>query len=106
MIPSAALDALKTPTVYQALSTPSLTKTYSSGLVFDTRDFTQSAVNDFFPPAMTGDSGVSSMQHMVLIRTFLLPDSVTVSDGTVASVVPADHALAVAQRGARYPCSP
>ena len=61
---------------------------YPNGLVFDSRVFTPiSAV----PPIQTGDSGVSGMQHMAVIRDFrvnagttdFLVDPTTINFGTV-----------------------
>ena len=44
--------------------------TYPNGLVFDSRVFTPlSAVS----PVLAGDSGASGMQHMAVIRDFLIP---------------------------------
>lgn len=46
---------------------------YPSGLVFDSRDFSQSELNNYFPPAQTGDSGASNMQHMAIVKDVLIP---------------------------------
>ncbi len=46
---------------------------YPSGLVFDSRDFSQSELNNYFPPALTGDSGASNMQHMAILKDVLIP---------------------------------
>ncbi len=46
---------------------------YPSGLVFDSRDFSQSELDNYFPPALTGDSGASNMQHMAILKDILLP---------------------------------
>ncbi len=56
----------------QALRTPVAigTARYENGLVFDTRVFNPlSAV----APAQRGDSGAPSMQHMAVVRDFLIP---------------------------------
>ncbi|HPB30038.1 MAG TPA: endonuclease [Candidatus Sumerlaeota bacterium] len=46
--------------------------TYTNGLVFDSRVYTPlSEVS----PVLSGDSGVSGMQHMAVVRDFLIPDS-------------------------------
>jgi len=59
------LDALETP-----VSIAGHGFTYAEGLVFDSRVFTPlSAVS----PVQSGDSGASSMQHMAVIRDFLIP---------------------------------
>jgi endonuclease/exonuclease/phosphatase family metal-dependent hydrolase len=65
VLPSSDLNALETPVTISGHSF-----TYSDGLVFDSRIFTPiSAVN----PAQSADSGAPSMQHMAVIRDFLIP---------------------------------
>jgi hypothetical protein len=65
VLPDAALVAVEVPV---AISGHSFT--YSEGLVFDSRVFTPiSAVS----PVLSGDSGAPSMQHMAVIRDFLIP---------------------------------
>lgn len=66
VLPDAALEGLETPVVISGHSF-----SYAEGLVFDSRVFTPlSAVS----PVQFGDSGVSMMQHMAVIRDFLIPD--------------------------------
>lgn len=44
--------------------------TFNNGLVFDSRVYTP--LSDV-PPVVSGDSGVSGMQHMAVVKNFLLP---------------------------------
>jgi hypothetical protein len=61
------------------------TFTYAEGLVFDSRVFTPlSAV----APVLAGDSGATGMQHMAVIRDFLVP--VSGGGGVPASPVPGE----------------
>ncbi|MFP2898602.1 lamin tail domain-containing protein [Corallococcus sp. 4LFB] len=53
--------------------------TFANGLVADTRVY--SPISDI-SPALSGDSGVSGMQHMGVIKDFLIP-----GDGTTSSSV-------------------
>ncbi len=48
-------------------------RTYPNGLVFDTRTFTQEVLDEFFPPALTTDSAAAGMQHMAIVKDYLLP---------------------------------
>ena len=48
-------------------------RVYPEGLVFDTRTFSQSELNEYFPPAQTGDSSSSQMQHMAVVKDFVIP---------------------------------
>jgi endonuclease/exonuclease/phosphatase family metal-dependent hydrolase len=45
-------------------------ETFNAGLVFDTRVFTP--ISDA-APALSGDSGASQMQHMGIVKDFVLP---------------------------------
>jgi len=63
VMPEESLHALRTPFTVGSLSFP-------NGLVFDSRVFTPlSAV----APVQLGDSGATNMQHMAVIRAFLIP---------------------------------
>jgi endonuclease/exonuclease/phosphatase family metal-dependent hydrolase len=63
VIVNSALDAIKTPTVIGS-------NTHTNGLVFDSRVYTPlSAVS----PVQSGDSGASNMQHMAVVRDFMIP---------------------------------
>ena len=65
VIPDANLNALKTPLVIGSNSFP-------NGLVFDSRVYSPlSQVS----PVLEGDSGASGMQHMAVMRAFLIPVS-------------------------------
>ncbi|MBP5406422.1 endonuclease/exonuclease/phosphatase family protein [bacterium] len=59
-------------TVYYSSKDSTKTKTYKNGLVFDTRLYDQSVLNEYFSPAQTGDSGASNMQHMAVVKDFLI----------------------------------
>ncbi|MEK7949089.1 Ig-like domain-containing protein [Luteolibacter soli] len=63
VMPSSSLAALSTPLVISP-------NTHTNGLVFDSRDYTPlSAVS----PVQSGDSGATGMQHMAVMRAFLIP---------------------------------
>jgi len=63
VLTSAALAKAEIPTVVGGQS-------FSHGLVFDSRVFTPLSE---VPPVSLGDSGVSNMQHMAVVRDFLIP---------------------------------
>jgi endonuclease/exonuclease/phosphatase family metal-dependent hydrolase len=67
-----ALHAYQTPLVVTA-SDGSAPLTFPSGLVFDTRDFSATQMSRYFAPALTGDSGAPSMQHMGILKSVLIP---------------------------------
>ena len=46
---------------------------FENGLVFDSRDFTQSQLDNYFSPALVGDSGASNMQHMGVVKDVSIP---------------------------------
>ncbi|WP_342379662.1 lamin tail domain-containing protein [Myxococcus stipitatus] len=56
--------------------------TFSGGLVVDTRVYTPIAE---IAPALTSDSAAASMQHMAIIKDFLIPSDTVVSTVTVTS---------------------
>ena len=65
VLPDSELEALETSVTISGHSF-----TYAEGLVFDSRVFTPlSSVS----PVQFGDSGASNMQHMAVIRDFLIP---------------------------------
>ncbi|OJH37884.1 endonuclease/exonuclease/phosphatase family protein [Cystobacter ferrugineus] len=75
------LRAYQTPTVIGASS-------FSAGLVVDTRVY--SPIEEI-APAQSGDSGVTGMQHMAVIKDFLVPSddpTTPVPTGRVTVVVP------------------
>lgn len=90
------LNAIKTSTVYGSFN-------YTNGLVFDTRNFTQAELDSNFFPALTTDSGASNMQHMAVVRTFLIPSSAPVSDGDSVTVSQTDRAVSSANAGTVTP---
>ena len=47
-------------------------KRFEHGLVFDSRIYDQSTLDDDFPPVRKGDSGAAQMQHMAVVRDFHL----------------------------------
>ncbi len=65
------LHAYQVPVVYYS-NTDSSTKTYNDGLVFDTRIYNQSILDEYFSPAQTGDSAASQMQHMGVVKDFVI----------------------------------
>lgn len=76
--PGSSLAALSTPLVIGSNS-------FANGLVFDSRVYTPlSAV----APVMAGDSGATNMQHMAVMRAFLIPtnDPPVIAQGTSVSV--------------------
>ena len=78
------LDALEVPVTIGSLS-------FSTGLVFDSRVFSPlSSVS----PVQSGDSGVSGMQHMAVVRSFRVdaPEVVTVQvQSSNATLLPAGN---------------
>ncbi|MBP7381086.1 endonuclease [Myxococcota bacterium] len=66
-----ALCAYQVPVVFPS-STDATSRVYSDGLVFDTRTFTQAVLDKYFSPASTGDSSASNMQHMAVVKDFLI----------------------------------
>lgn len=61
------------PVVFPDLDQAGASRTYPDGLVFDSRDFTQADLDRHFPPARTGDSGASNMQHMAVVKDVTVP---------------------------------
>ncbi|HOU54919.1 MAG TPA: endonuclease [Myxococcota bacterium] len=45
---------------------------YPPGLVFDTRDFSQAILDQYFPPTLTSDSNASNMQHMAVVKDVVI----------------------------------
>lgn len=66
-----AMQAFQVPVVFPSRQ-DSISLTYPDGLVFDTRTFTQATLDEYFPNADTGDSGSSSMQHMAIVKDYLV----------------------------------
>jgi hypothetical protein len=56
--------------------------TFSAGLVADTRVY--SPISEI-SPALSGDSGASNMQHMAVIKDFLIPGDTVASSVTLSS---------------------
>ena len=78
VMPGSSLAARSTPLVIGNNS-------FANGLVFDSRDYTPlSAVS----PVQSGDSDATGMQHMAVMRAFLIPTNVApvIAQGTSASV--------------------
>ncbi len=79
MLVDSDLRAYQTATVIGSNS-------FSAGLVVDTRVY--SPISEL-SPAVAGDSGVSGMQHMAIIKDFLIPtDSTPPPPGSVTVVSP------------------
>ncbi len=66
------LHEFQVPVVYYSNEDSTKTKCYENGLVFDTRVYSQSVLDEYFSPAETGDSGASQMQHMAVVKDFLI----------------------------------
>ena len=66
------LHEFQVPTVYYSSKDSTKTKTYENGFVFDTRLYSQSELDEYFYPAQTNDSSASSMQHMAVVKDFLI----------------------------------
>jgi PKD repeat protein/endonuclease/exonuclease/phosphatase family metal-dependent hydrolase len=64
--------------------------TFPNGLVFDSRVYTP--LTDV-PPVQLGDSGADGMQHMAVVKDFLVP--VALASGALLSVSPADGLTSV-----------
>lgn len=80
----ADLNALKTPVVVGA-------STFANGLVVDTRVYTPISE---IAPAMASDSGASQMQHMAIVKDFLLPMPVVAADPSPLPMISSEWALA------------
>lgn len=72
VLPDTDLHAFQVPVVFLA-DDGGAPLSYPAGLVFDTRDFTQAQLDTYFPPAQTGDSAASGMQHMAVVKDFRVP---------------------------------
>ena len=66
------LHEFQVPTVFYSSKDSTKTKSYENGLVFDTRLYTQSVLDEYFSPAQTSDSSASQMQHMAVVKDFLI----------------------------------
>ncbi len=79
LLVSADLSAFQVSTDYCAESNSNDCKRYPHGLVMDTRDFTQSELDTYFSPTgfdnktlSVDDSSGNSMQHMAIIKDFVI----------------------------------
>ena len=68
----ATLNNLKVPVVFYS-NLDSDVKSYANGFVFDSTLYSQSELDEFFPPAEVNDSAASNMQHMGVIKSFRIP---------------------------------
>lgn len=66
------LHGFQVPVVYYSSKDSTKTKTYDYGFVFDTRLYDQSVLDEYFSPADKNDSGASQMQHMAVVKDFLI----------------------------------
>ncbi|MBU1537390.1 hypothetical protein KKF84_18890 [Myxococcota bacterium] len=71
ILTDAAMSAYQVPVIFHS-NLGSVERTYTDGLVFDTRTFTQVLLDEYFPPALTTDSAAEGMQHMAVVKDFLL----------------------------------
>ena len=78
VMPGPSLAALATPLVIGP-------NTHINGLVFDSRDYTPLTA---VAPVLSGDSGATGMQHMAVMRAFLIPtnDPPVITQGTAVAV--------------------
>ncbi|MBN2724314.1 MAG: endonuclease/exonuclease/phosphatase family protein [Deltaproteobacteria bacterium] len=65
------ITSMMTPVLVESTYTSEL-KVYESGLVFDTRTFSQDILDEFFFPALTTDSAATGMQHMAVIKDYII----------------------------------
>ena len=61
------------PVEFYSSRDASSVKSYEYGFVFDSRLYSQSELDEFFPPAEVNDSGSSNMQHMAVVKAFRIP---------------------------------
>ncbi|MBX7246682.1 MAG: endonuclease/exonuclease/phosphatase family protein [Candidatus Sumerlaeaceae bacterium] len=87
------LNAYKVASVFGTYS-------YTNGLVFDTRNFNQTQLNSYFSPCLTTDSSATNMQHMAVVKTFVVPGSSTTSNGDTVSVSTTNRAPSTIAAGA------
>lgn len=66
------MHEFQVPVIYYSSEDPTKTKCYEDGLVFDTRLYSQSELDEYFSPADINDSGASQMQHMAVVKDFLI----------------------------------
>jgi len=82
------LESYTMTNIFTSVVLPS--NTFSNGLVFDSRVYTP--LSDV-PPVQLGDSGADGMQHMPVVKDFLVP--VALASGALLSVSPADGLTSV-----------
>ena len=82
------LDSYSMTNIFTPVVLPS--NTFSNGLVFDSRVYTP--LSDV-PPVLETDSGADGMQHMPVVKDFLVP--VALASGALLSVSPADGLTSV-----------
>jgi PKD repeat protein len=82
------LDSYSMTNTFTPVVLPS--NTFSNGLVFDSRVYTP--LSDV-PPIQVGDSGADGMQHMPVVKEFLVP--VALASGALLSVSPSDGLTSV-----------
>jgi endonuclease/exonuclease/phosphatase family metal-dependent hydrolase len=73
------LSLKQVPSKFCAENNSNDCKSYSNGLVMDTRDFSQTQLDTYFSPSFfdnqvldVDDSGAGSMQHMAVVKDFLI----------------------------------
>ncbi|MBN2693327.1 endonuclease/exonuclease/phosphatase family protein [bacterium] len=66
------LEQLQVPTEYTNINNSSQKLTYPTGLVFDSRIYTQTELDSYFSPVLQSDSAATNMQHMAVTRDFLI----------------------------------
>ena len=79
LLESSDLSQFQVPTKYCSQSSSTDCKIYPTGFVMDTRDFTQTELDTYFSPTNfdgmsldVGDSEGNSMQHMAIVKDFVI----------------------------------
>lgn len=75
--------------------------TFPEGLVFDSRVFDQEDLDESFPPVRRDDSAAPQMQHMAVVRDFLLADDPTEPDAFFVAPTEVDFGT-MAEAGAPF----
>lgn len=81
VLPSAGLATYRVPTVIGA-------QTFNNGLVFDSSVYNSSYTLASVAPVQSGDSHVTGMQHMAVVKDFLIPVGVPVTNAPSITAQP------------------
>jgi endonuclease/exonuclease/phosphatase family metal-dependent hydrolase len=88
VLPSFGLTNYRVPTVIGA-------QTFNNGLVFDSTVYANNYTLAAVSPVQSGDSHVSGMQHMAVIKDFLIPVGVPTTNAPSITTQPASQTNAV-----------